>query len=99
MVFKNKQKIIDNIETFAGHSGMVVMTLAVLISMAELAEREGHRVVVTLQPAYAIAHHGAQDNGLTGHGDEQARRGKEEIRHTSATYGAVMRSSAISGTV
>ncbi len=95
MVFKNKNKTLSTFETFASHIGVSVMLLATMISMAELAEREGHRAVATLQPAYAYS---GQNNGFQGHGDEQLRRGKEEIHHSAASYGAFRRSHFISGT-
>ncbi len=97
MVFQNKNSKCISIENILSHTGMLVMAGAIILSMAETAEREGLRVMATLQPSYATVQPGSD---LAGHSDEQLRRGgKEEIRHTSATYGAIMKQHGISGTV
>jgi hypothetical protein len=96
MVEKNKNNTTSKMGQAATHASLAVMVVATLISMTELASREGHRVVGVLQPSYAYV---GQNVDFQGHGDEIARRGKEEIRHTSASYGAVMRSHSVSGTL
>ena len=97
MVEKNKNNTLSRIEQLATHAGITVMIAATLISMAEIAEREGHRVVATLQPSYAYA---GQHNNQLGHGDEQMRKGgREEVRHMSTSYDTLKRSNAISGTL
>lgn len=90
MVEKNKNSITkQKIETIASYAGTAVMMLATVISMAELSEREGHRVATVLQPqpAYAVVN---DIDAPWGHGDERTRRGRDEIRHSSENYGEVM---------
>lgn len=77
------------------HVGMAVMTMATMASMTELAHREGSHLIATLQPAYVMNN---DNTGDAGQGDEQLRRsGREEIRHTSASYGSAMRSHSVTG--
>jgi hypothetical protein len=74
------------------------MALASVISLADMAEREGHKAVAVLQtqPAYVVADENTnpmQEQNI----QELRRAGKEEIRHTSASYGVQMRNHYISG--
>jgi hypothetical protein len=67
--------------------------------MVGVAEREGHKVTAALQlqPAYSVTDE--NQNRLQEQGIEELRRaGKEEIRHTSASYGVQMREHYVSGT-
>ncbi len=94
---KNNTNTVTRIGQVATHAGLTVMIAATLVGMAEVAEREGRRVIATLQPSYAYA--GERNNQL-GHGDEQMRRGgREEIRHMSTSYDTIKRSNSISGTL
>jgi hypothetical protein len=94
MVSKNKNNTssIYNLESVASHLGLAVMMLATVASISELPHREGGHSEAVLQPAYSAT--------LQTHSDEQMRRGgKEEVRHTSASYGAVMRSHFVAGSL
>lgn len=96
MLEKNKNTPIDHLERAASYAGMAVMLVATLVSVTELAEREGHRVAQILQPSYA---HVGQNVDHQAQGGELVQRGKEEIRHTSASYGTAMRSASIPGSL
>jgi hypothetical protein len=97
MVKQNKNTTIERLETIMSHVGMAVMTMATMASMTELAHREGSHLTATLQPAYATNQITANDPGQN---DDQFRRGgREEIRHTSATYGSAMRSHSVTGSL
>lgn len=101
-MLQNKNKNIFSIERaerMVSHLGMTVMLAATVVSMVEIAHRESSRLVATLQPAYALSGQHADLPNQIGHGDEQSRRSKEEIRHTSATYGEMRRQHVIAGTV
>jgi hypothetical protein len=89
---------IDNIKTAVSHVGFAAMTLATMVSMVELSERTGHKTVAVLQPApsYVVADNYTENAGGGMH--EELRRGaKEEIRHTSASYGVQMKQDYVSG--
>lgn len=95
MVHKNKNhtKIsVERLHHIADIAGMVIVSFATVLNMVELAEHEGRQIVSFMQPHYAMA--AATDE----QGTELRRSGREEIRHTSATYGAIMRSHPTSGT-
>jgi hypothetical protein len=110
MVNKNKnhtEEIIEKVQNAANHVGLSAMVIATALTMAELEhKRASHEVVgnVALQPAYAMAED-PNSRGAGQHADWQQQvnhelRGgrKEEIRHTSATYGQYLRSHSVSGT-
>ena len=97
MVKQNKNKTIETLEQVGSHIGVAVMLVAVGAGIIEFAEKEAHRVTATLQPAYSMS---AAHHDVPGQGEQQIRRsGKEEIRHTSASYGALMRTNSVSGPV
>lgn len=96
MVQKNQNTLTSLASTALSHVGLTVMFAGALINMAELAEREGSRVAVALQPNYAFATQPVEGQG---NNDEMTRRAKEEIGHTSTSYGSVRRSHSIAGTL
>lgn len=102
MVTKNKNAQPKKLARIISHVGMTVVALATVLNLTELASREGHQLAATLQPAYAAASPDSgntQNDKQTVQSYEMRRSGREEIRHSSATYGAATRSHSISGSV
>lgn len=97
MVKQNKNSKLEKYHKVTRRLGLAVMALATVFSMAELTDREGHQLAVALQPSYAYANQNLDSNEQGNQASEQRRSGKEEIRHSSATYGTVMRSHSVSG--
>ena len=91
---KNKNIQTKRFETFIENFGLGVIALATVINMAELSGKEGSRLFGIMQPAYAIV---GQSEEIQNQSNELRRSGKEEIRHTSATYGAFVRSQPTAG--
>ncbi|HEX8227595.1 MAG TPA: hypothetical protein VF572_07045 [Candidatus Saccharimonadales bacterium] len=98
MVENNTNTTIEKVCNIGAHVGVAVMMGATLTGMLESAYHEGHRMAMTLQPVYSSVSHGPAAGEQ---GNEMMRRtgGKEEIRHTSATFGAVMRTHFVAGTL
>ena len=94
---KNKNINSDRLEKIVAHVGLTVVALATVLNMADTAEHVGRQLVVSLQPNYAAVSTPGSDP--TGQSTEFRRGGKEEVRHSSATFGAVKMSHAISGTL
>lgn len=95
MLEKNKNEQ-SKLTVVAENIGMTVLALATVINMAELSGHEGHNMFGFLQPAYASV---GQQSVIQDQSSELRRGGREEIRHTSASYGAVMRSHSITGSL
>ena len=94
MVQKNKKTQKQKFETFIENFGLGVIDLATVINMAELSGKEGSRMLGIIEPAYvAVGRLGVVQNQT----NELRRSGKEEIRHTSATYGVFVRSQPTAG--
>lgn len=98
MVTKNKNTTVQTFKSAVTHAGFAVMALATVLSITELADKQGHKAVAVLQPQLSYAVADDNQNRLHAQHSEELRRGaKEEIRHTSASYGVQMRDNYVSG--
>lgn len=83
----------SNIESIVSSIGMTVITVATMLHVAELPHSNEPKMTGTLQPVYASA----QPAESQAHSEDARRSGREEVRHSSATFGAVMRSHPTAG--
>lgn len=90
MVKQNKNNH-SNIETIASNLGMAVVALAAVLHVAELPHEGDRYQTATLQPTYVTS------QSADTHSEEMRRSGREEVRHSSATFGAIMRSHPTAG--
>ncbi|GEM_PF-1780128 len=98
MVEKNKNYSNKNsIKHIVSAIGVTAMLAATVCSLVEHMDKEGQRLITALQPVYTSTGQSLSADTLN---DDQFRRaGKEEIHHSSATYGAVKRSASVAGAV
>jgi len=100
MVNKNKNNQDQNSEslahTAAEHIGMLAVGVAAVINVAGLAHlSQDQHTTAVLQPLYAVSQ--AQESETAS--EELRRPGREEIRHSSASFGAFQRSPNTAGTI
>lgn len=98
MINKNKNLNTQKLETLTGtaaeHLGMFVVGVATVLNVAGLSHLQGeHHAVGTSHSSVAQAHTSEGSN------NEMRRPGREEIRHSSASFGAFQRSPITTGTL
>lgn len=98
MVHKNKNHIETSspVNNIYAAVGMFAMAAATTLGVVGHMQHDSHKVIAALEPVYAhsTAAHISEINS-----EELRRPGKEEIHHSSATYGAAKRSPSVSGAV
>jgi hypothetical protein len=96
MVNKNKNHT-QNIEVnqIASIVGTTAMLAATFCGLIEHMDHESHRLLTAIRPTYASV---AQViNADVGSESQIRRAGREEIHHSSATYGTIKRTESVSG--
>jgi hypothetical protein len=97
MVDKNKNNQPSKLQSIVSHIGFTVLAAATIVNMFELADREGRHAVGALQPNFAYATIQNPLNEAGNQGNDLRRSAREEISHTSATFGVVQRSPSTTG--
>lgn len=102
MAYKNKNhtnNISDSISTAATHLGVAAMLMATVAATAETAIHEGQKMAAILQPQAVYASATEHIELQPGHELRRAGGTKEEIHHSSASYGSMKRSPSVSGSL
>ena len=93
---KNDKNQFD-LEPLVARIGLTAMSIATLAGLVEVHETRQPKLVNQLQPAYAYA---TENNQMTEPGtyhETIMRREKDEIKHTTVSYGVTMRSHPVTG--
>ncbi len=102
MVNKNKQKPIKNISErvsiISAQVGLAALLMAAVATTAEATIHEGHKLAAILShPIYSSS--SAHADQTVGHELRRSGGPKEEIGHSSASYGSMRRSASVAGTL
>jgi hypothetical protein len=90
---KNTKTTSEQLSGAAQQLGLVLMTAAVTLGMAELPEHPNSKVIVPNQPAFAFAH----NQGGEAHNDNTLRREREENGPHYVSYNITQRTPGRTG--